>query len=87
VAFHRPFHRSSVASIGHVIAPSNAYAIGFHRPFHRGFSIPHTPTAIDAPAAALVALRRTDRKREVREDVGKDLVIGNTQVTPRSIIF
>jgi len=50
VTFHRPFDRSSIASIAHSNASPNTYSIAYHRSFHRRCSIPPHPRALERAA-------------------------------------
>jgi hypothetical protein len=54
MTFHRPCHRSSVATNAHVLAPAIGYSIGYHRPCYRRCSIPsYSPKRWKRPRARI----------------------------------
>ena len=59
MTFHRPFHRSSTASIAYSNAPANGHSIACHHPFHRRCSIPPHPWSDGTRRSAGAALARS----------------------------
>jgi hypothetical protein len=54
MTFHRPCHRSSVATNAYTLTPAIGYSIAFHRPCHRRCSIPsYSPERWKRPRARI----------------------------------
>jgi len=83
MTFHRPCHRSSNASIAYSIAHTNGYSIGCYRPCHRRCSI---PPHLYGDGSAYRRLGDGSRFPRHEEGRGKDLIVDNIGITPRSHI-
>jgi hypothetical protein len=64
-AFDRPFHRSETPSIAYSIGTSIGTSIGFDLASIGLLPSPHTPRAIEAPAAAWAAGATISQKGKV----------------------
>jgi len=80
VTFHRPFDRSSIASIAHSNASPNTYSIAYHRSFHRRWFHPPTPPSAGTRCSAEAALALTEPRctwRRVARGTGQSTSTGS----------